>query len=144
MSPNTKNYQVEVEWQTVVPLGDTLAVRTSAGFDERWAKAFAVVRDEHQLRSNGADWGAIDFEFSPGAHAVFVLYVRGIKPSAQSLDLRLTVNDLVKATNKVAQIGTHVYDLAHELRGTQSDQRGGRRPSTPPPAGERADERRAA
>jgi hypothetical protein len=144
MSPNSKNYHVEVDWQTVVPLGDTLAVRTGAGFDERWVKAFQVVRDEHQLRSNGPDWGAIDFEFSPGAHPVFVLYVRGIKPSAQSLDLRLTVNDLFKATNKVAQIGTHVYDLANELRESKPDQTSGGRPSTPPPARERADERRAA
>jgi hypothetical protein len=133
MSANPRRYHVEIDWSTVVPHGDMLAVRTGSGFDERWAKAFQVVRDEHQLRSNGAEWGSIDFEHSPGAHAVFVVYVRDIKPKAQAFEVRRTVNDLVMAANTVAQIGTHVYELADELRGGQADGR----PSTPPPAHER-------
>jgi hypothetical protein len=143
LSRHPHSYHVEVDWQSVVPLGDVLAVRTGAGFDERWVKAFHVVRDEHQLRSNSGDWGAIDYEYSPGAHAVFVLYVRDIKPKAQSFELRRTVNDLVNAANKVAQVGTHVYELANELRGGQPEQAGARS-STPPPARERVDERDAA
>jgi hypothetical protein len=144
MSADTKRYHVEVDWSSVVPLGDSLGMRTGGGFDERWVKAFQVVRDEHQLRTNGADWGAIDDEHRAGPQPDFILYVRQINPEAQSFELRRTVNDLVKAANMVAQIGTHVYDLASELRGTQAnqpdqaDQASGGHSSAPPPAREPA------
>ena len=39
-----------VDWLTVVPLGDTLRVRTEPGVDDRWAKAFEVVLHEQQHR----------------------------------------------------------------------------------------------
>jgi hypothetical protein len=143
MSEHSKRYHVEVDWSSVVPLGDSLGMRTGGGFDDRWVRAFQVVRDDHQLRSSGANWGAIDFEHRPGTHADFILYVRQINPEAQSFELRRTMNDLVKAANIVAQVGTHVYDLAGELRGAQATQptdtneTSSGESSTPPPARER-------
>jgi hypothetical protein len=143
MNEPKNRYHVEPDWFTVVPLGDALAIRAAGNCDERWVKAFEVVRDENQRDGQSREWGSIDFEYGSGANgAGFVLYVRQIKPGAQSLEVRRTVNDLMKAANAVAQIGTHVYELARELRG---DQPATGRPSTPPPARERqAEERNAA
>jgi hypothetical protein len=135
-----KSYGIQVEWETVVPLGDALGVRTNDGVDDRWVKAFEVVLDERRRRTAGGDWGAIEFEYASGARqGNFVLYVREIKPEAKSSELRRTLDDLAKAANTVAQVGTHVYDLARELRGDEATtpQPAGSRSSTPPPARER-------
>jgi hypothetical protein len=123
-------YDVQVDWHTVVPLGDTLAIRTHDGFDDRWVEALEVVLDEHE-RVAHSRWGAIDFDYSSGENDVkFALFVRQIEPGVQSFELRRTIDDLVRAANTVAQVGTHVYELARELRQPEP---AGPRPSTPPP-----------
>jgi hypothetical protein len=123
-------YAVRVDWGTVVPRGDTLEVNAVNGIDERWVEALEVVLDEHQRQFSGQQWGKFDFEYEPGETGTdFVLYIKEIEPGVQSVQIRQTVNDLVKSANSVAQVGTHVYDLARELRG-QPD---GSRESTPPP-----------
>ncbi len=134
----SRKYEVMVDWLSVVPMGDTLRVRTEPGVDDRWAKAFEVVLHEQQHRASQREWGRIDFEYVPaGKEGHFVLYVRAINPGARSFDVRRTLDDLVSVTNTVAQVGPHVYELARELR---------ERPpvapeqSTPPPPAElRAD-----
>jgi hypothetical protein len=125
-----------MDWATVVPLGDTLAVNAVNavngvnGLDERWVEALEVVLDEHQRQVSGQLWGRFDFEYEPGEKgADFVLYMKEIKPGVQSVEVRTTVNDVVKAANSVARVGTHVYELARELRGQQDESR----ESTPPP-----------
>jgi hypothetical protein len=126
----TDRYEVRVDWATVVPLGDTLAVNAVDGVDERWVEALEVVLDEHQRQAANQQWGRFDFEYDSGENGTsFVLYIREIQPGARSIEVRGTVNELVKAANSVARVGTHVYELARELRG-QPDLS---RESTPPP-----------
>jgi hypothetical protein len=132
-------YHVRVDWSTALPLGDTLAIDARHGFDERWVSAFGIVLGEHERRAAAREWGKIDFEHvSDEKSSRFVLYVRKVKPSARSGDLRQTLDDLVKAANTVAQVGTHVYELARELREPDPATP---RSSTPPPSVEQpADE----
>ena len=74
-------YDVQVDWETVVPLGDTLSAKTDGRADDRWAKAFEVVLHEHQHRFVPREWGKIDFEYVTGEkQGHVVLYVRAIKP----------------------------------------------------------------
>jgi hypothetical protein len=130
-------YTVQADWSTVSPLGDTLVIDAAGGLDDRWVGAFEVVLGEQQRRSGARPWGAIDFEYARDAKSPFVLYVRKVKPAAQPLDLRRTVDDLVNATNTVAQVGTHVYELARELREPRVEAApAGPRSSTPPPSAE--------
>ncbi len=132
MTATKHTKEVQVDWQTVVPLGDTLSVRTDAAVDTSWAKAFEVVLHEHQHRTPNREWGRIDFEYGSGEkQAPLVLYVRAIKPGARSLDVRRTLDGIVKVSNTVAQVGPHVYELAHELR--EPPPAPGARQSTPPP-----------
>jgi hypothetical protein len=123
-------YEVRVDWATVAPRGDTLEVNAVNGVDERWVEALEVVLDEHQHQISGRQWCKFDFDYEPGEKGTdFVLYIKGIEPGVQSIQVRQTVNELVKSANSVAQVGTHVYDLARELRGEPD----GSRESTPPP-----------
>jgi hypothetical protein len=125
-------YNVQVAWPTVVPLGDTLAVNAAGTVDQRWAQAFEVVLDEYGHQTNQRKWGSIDFEFaSDGTDAGFVFFVRQIQPETRSFEVRNTVEDLVKAANTVAHVGTHVYELARELREAET---AAPRGSVPPPA----------
>jgi hypothetical protein len=137
VSASNDNYDVRVDWPTVVPVGDTLAISALDGFDDRWAEAFEVVLDEHERQAPDRQWGEIDFEYAGDEHAKFVLLVRQIRAQAKSLELRRTIDDLVDATNTVAQVGTHVYELARELREPQPETL---RESTPPPVDPLADE----
>ena len=50
MNATKAKYDVQVDWTTVIPVGDTLTVRTVGRVDDRWAKAFEVVLHEHQHR----------------------------------------------------------------------------------------------
>jgi hypothetical protein len=126
------NYDVQVDWPTVVPLGDTLAVSTGDGFDDRWAKAFEVVIEEHMRRIAHPDWSRIDFDHTSDDNGRrFVVYVRKITPEARASDLRRTVDELVKRANTVAKVGPHVYELARELREPAAVTP--RPSSTPPP-----------
>jgi hypothetical protein len=132
VSKNIPNYEVRVDWTTVMPLGDTLAVSTVNRFDAPWVEAFAVVLREHEDRFGDRPWRAIDFEFvSDDDEPTFELFVRGIEPGTQATDVRRTVDDLVQAANTVARVGTHVYDLARELRQPEPV---APRVSTPPPS----------
>jgi hypothetical protein len=116
VSDSNHNYDVRVDWPTAVPHGDTLAISTDGGFDDRWVEAFEVVRDEHERQATDR-WSGIDFRYaSDEKEAKLLLFVREIEPGTESSDLRRTVDDLVTATNTVAQVGTHVYELARELR----------------------------
>jgi hypothetical protein len=120
VSDSNDKYDVHVDWTTVVPLGDTLAIRARDGFDDRWIEAFEVVLDEHERQAIDQSWNGIDFEYASDEKNVnFVLFVREIEPGARSFELRRTVDDLVRAANAVARVGTHVYDLARELRQPQ-------------------------
>jgi hypothetical protein len=141
-------YTVQADWTSVSPLGDTLVIGAAGGLDDRWVGAFEVVLDEHQRRAGSRQWGAIDFEYAADAadsKSPFAIYVRKVKPGAQPLDLRRTVDDLINASNTVAQVGTHVYELANQLREPRVESgQTGPRESTPPPAAEAAaDELRA-
>jgi hypothetical protein len=140
VSDGNDRYDVRVEWTTVVPLGDTLAVSTDDGFDDRWVEAFEVVLDEHERQANDRKWSGIDFDYDSDEEVRFVLYMREIEPEARSVELRRTMDDLMKATNTVAQVGTHVYKLARELREPEPATP---RMSTPPPFDPLADELRA-
>jgi hypothetical protein len=132
MSDSNDKYDVQVDWPTVVPLGDTLAIRTDDSFDDRWVEAFEVVLDEHERQATDREWNGIDFEYASDEKEVkFVLFVRDIEPGARSFELRGAIDDLVKAANTAAQVGTHVYELARELRQPQSETP---RPSMPPPS----------
>jgi hypothetical protein len=130
VSDSNHQYDVQAHWPTVVPLGDTLAISTDGGFDARWVEAFEVVLDEHERRASDRKWSRIDFEDSSDEQNKLVLYVRKINPETRSFELRRTIDELVKAANAVAQVGTHVYELARELREPESATS---RPSTPPP-----------
>ena len=131
VSDSNHQYDVQAHWPTVVPLGDTLAISTDGGFDARWVDAFEVVLDEHERRASDRKWSRIDLEDPSDQPARLVLYIRKINPEAQSFELRRTIDELVKAANTVAQVGTHVYELASELREPESATP---RPSTPPPS----------
>ena len=131
MSEKAKKYEVKLDWATIVPLGDTLAINASDGFDDRWVEAFEVVLDEHERRSTARRWGPIDFEYASGDDAKFVLLVKRIRPQARAFELKATMDELVQTANTVAKVGTHVYELACELRRPPS---GVVRESTPPPA----------
>ena len=117
MSDSNDTYDVHADWTTVVPLGDMLAIRAAGGFDDRWVEAFEVVLDEHERQAIDQSWSGIDFEYTSDEQDVkFALLVREIEPGARSLELRRTVDGLVQAANAVARVGTHVYELARELR----------------------------
>jgi hypothetical protein len=118
-------YDVKADWPAVVPMGDALAIGTDGGFDDRWVEAFEVVLDEHERQATDRKWSAIDFEYGSGEQeAKLVLFVREIEPAVRAPEVRRTIDDLVGAANTVAQVGTHVYELARELRQP--------RPATPP------------
>ena len=138
MSNRNSNYDVQVDWPTVVPLGDTLSVRTEGGVDDRWAKSFEVVLHEHQHREAPREWKRIDFEYTTGEKAApLTVYVRAIAPGARSHDVRRTLDGLVQVANTVAQVGPHVYELARELR--EPPAATSRQSTPPPPAELRAD-----
>ena len=140
MTTPKSTHDAQVDWQTVVPLGDTLCVRTGGAVDDGWAKAFEVVLHEHQHRTKPREWGRIDFEYGSGnKKAPLVLYVRAIKPGARSADLRRTLDGLVRVANTVAQVGPHVYELARELREPPAESPRQSTPPPPPPAELRAD-----
>jgi hypothetical protein len=132
VSDSNDSYDVQVDWTTVAPMGDTLAISTTDGLDDRWVEAFEVVLDEHERQSNDRQWSEIDFKHTSDEKDVeFVVLVREIEPGAQAFELRRTIDDLVKAANIVAQVGTHVYELARELR--QPEPATSRSSSVPPP-----------
>ena len=137
MNATKAKYDVQVDWNSVVPVGDTLTVRTGGRVDDRWAKAFEVVLHEHQHRTAPREWGRIDFEYAAGERQPHMaLYVRAIKPEARSVDLRRTLDGVVSVSNSVAQVGPHVYELARELREPPAATSGAE--STPPPPALRA------
>lgn len=121
---------VRVDWQTAVAIGDTLAVGTDEGIDDRWVEAFRVVLDEHERRHGARGWGEIDFDHIPGEGELRLL-VREIEPGTGASELREAVEDVVEAANRAARVGTHVYDLARELRRPEPE---GPRGSVPPPS----------
>jgi hypothetical protein len=132
VSRSKDKYDVQVDWPTVVPVGDTLAIGTNDGVDDRWVEALEVVLDEHERQATDRKWRRIDFDYaSDEKEAKFVLFVREIEPGAQSFELRRTIDELVKSANMVAQVGTHVYELARELRRPPSATP---QESTPPPS----------
>jgi hypothetical protein len=138
VSSGKDKHGVKVDWTTVVPLGDTLSINADGAFDDRWVEAFEVVLDEHERQATDAKWGGIDFEYDPDDKAPkFVLLVKKIQPEVKAHELRRTVDDLVKAANTVAQVGTHVYELARELRQPEAAAPQG---STPPPSFDPLDE----
>jgi hypothetical protein len=138
VSEGNGRYDVQVDWSTVTPLGDTLSIRAQDGFDDRWVEAFEVVLDEHERQVVDRKWTGIDFEYASGEpDRRFVLLVRGIEPDARSFEVRRTVDDVVEAANTVARVGTHVYELARELRRPEP---GAERGSVPPPLDPLADE----
>jgi hypothetical protein len=135
-----KSYDVQVDWSTAVPLGDTLAVKTNAGYDDQWVKAFEVVLDEQHRRSSKQAWETIDFDYaSNGKEARFAIFVRKVTPGARAPEVRQTIDELVKTANRVAVIGPHVYELARELREPETAP-SARQGSSPPPATEIAAE----
>jgi hypothetical protein len=121
---------VRVDWQTAVAIGDTLAVGTDEGFDDRWAEAFQVVLDEHERQADARSWGEIDFDHGAGEGTLRLL-VREIEPGTGASELREAVEDVVEAANRAARVGTHVYELARELRRPPPE---GPRGSVPPPS----------
>jgi hypothetical protein len=132
VSDSNRNYDVQVDWQSVVPLGDTLGVSTGNGFDERWVEAFEVVLREHESRPGDRGWRRIDFEYGTGDYEpTFDLFVREIEPGTGPAEVRAALEQLVRSANTVARVGTHVYELARELRHAEP---AGPRVSTPPPA----------
>ena len=131
VSESDNNYDVQLDWATVVPLGDTLAVSATDGFDDLWVEAFEVVLDEHERQATSRDWGAIDFEYDSVEEQKFVLLVKRIQPQAQAAELRQTIDELTRVANKVAKVGSHVYELARELRRPYTTSAP---ESTPPPA----------
>jgi hypothetical protein len=123
-------YDVQVDWPSVVPLGDTLSVSADGGFDDRWIDAFKVVLSEHARKAGGQRWRRIDYQQAGDEDSKLTLFVRQIQPDAGAFEIRRTVDGLVDAANTVAQVGTHVYELARELRQTDPE---GERESVPPP-----------
>jgi hypothetical protein len=120
---------VRVDWQTAVAIGDTLAVSTDDGFDEGWVEAFRVVLDEHEREAAARSWSEIDFDYAD--EGAFRLLVREIEPEAGPSELRQALEGVVEAANRAARVGTHVYDLARELRRPQPE---AQRESVPPPS----------
>jgi hypothetical protein len=131
---NNRNYEVQMDWPSVTPVGDSLAVKTGDGFDARWVRAFDVVLEEQQRRAPNPKWGGIDFHFDEN-ESRFAVYVRKIDSGAKAADVRRILDDLVDTANQVARVGPHVYELARELREPISTVPGG---SAPPPPGEQA------
>jgi hypothetical protein len=129
VSEKNRNYDVQVDWQTVVPLGDTLAVSTGSGVDDQWVDAFEAVLREDEGRQADRTWRTIDFE--PGSDEDGDVLVREIEPGTESAAVRRAVEELVRSANTVARVGTHVYELARELRQTEPP---APRVSTPPPS----------
>ena len=119
-----------VDWQTAVAIGDTLAVGMHDGVDDRWVEAFRVVLDEHERQVGARSWGEIDFDYGADDGA-FRLLVREIEPDTGASGLREVVEDVVEAGNRAARVGTHVYDLARELRQPHPEAQRG---SVPPPS----------
>jgi hypothetical protein len=131
LSDSKDHYDAQVDWTSVAPIGDTLAVSTGSGLDDRWARAFEVVLDDHETQATERPWGRIDLEDASDENSGrFVLLVRQIEPEAKAFELRWTINELVKSANTVARVGTHVYELARELREPEPETRHG---SVPPP-----------
>jgi len=130
-------YDARVDWQTAVAIGDTLAVGMHDDFDDRWIEAFRIVLDEHERRDGASGWGEIDFDYAAGEGALRVL-VREVEPETGASELREAVEDVVQAANRAARVGTHVYDLARELRRPQPEAPRGSVP--PPPLDPLADE----
>jgi hypothetical protein len=128
---------VRVDWQTAVAIGDTLAVGTDEGFDDRWVEAFRVVLDEHERQDGAPSWGEIDFDYV-AADGALRLLVREIEPETGASELREAVEGVVEAANRAARVGTHVYDLACELRRPHAEAPRGSVP--PPPLDPLADE----
>jgi hypothetical protein len=132
VSDSDRNYDVQVDWPTVVPLGDTLAISTGDGPDDRWVEAFEVVVREHERQTTDQKWSGIDFGYtSDEKEGALDLFVREIEPGTRSTEVRRTVDDLVQAANTVARVGTHVYELARELRQPEPAEP---RTSMPPPS----------
>src|SRR5262249_45728345 len=90
-----------------------------------------VVLDEHERQATDRNWGAIDFEYDSTEDPRFVVLVKRIRPPAQAAELRQTVDELARAANAVARVGSHVYELARQLREPYPT---GARESAPPPA----------
>jgi hypothetical protein len=130
VSGSSDRYDVRVDWPTVVPYGDTLSVSTDDGFDDRWVEAFKVVLDEQAREATDTKWRTIDFEYVADENPSFVIFVKQIQPEAGSFEIRRTVDELIDAANTVAQVGTHVYELARELRQPEP---AASRGSVPPP-----------
>lgn len=120
---------VRVDWQTSVAIGDTLAVGTGDVLDDRWFDALRVVLDEDERRAGPRSWGEIDFDYGADEGTLRLL-VREIAPEAGAAELRRAVEDVVEAANRAARVGTHVYELAQELRRPQPE---APRESIPPP-----------
>jgi hypothetical protein len=138
VSDGNGRYDVQVDWSTVTPLGDTLAVKAQDGFDDQWVQAFEVVLDEHERPAPGRRWTGIDFEYvGDEPNRRLVVLVRGIAPEARAVDVRRAVDNVVEATNTVARVGTHVYEIARELRQPEP---GSGRGSVPPPLDPLVDE----
>jgi quinol monooxygenase YgiN len=117
MNDGSDSYDVQVDWARVLPLGDTLCVKVDGGIDRRWMEAFAVVLGEYTRQTTDQEWGTIDFEYaSDEDEPRCVLFMRHIQPEAGSAEVRRTLDDLVDGANTVAEVGTHVYELARELR----------------------------
>lgn len=130
MSHGSDTYDARVDWQTAVAFGDTLAVGMDDGCDDRWIEAFQVVLHEHEHRTTAQSWSEIDFDHVAGGAELRVL-VREIAPDAGAAELRQAVEEVVEAANRAARVGTHVYDLARELRRPEPE---GPRESIPPPS----------
>jgi hypothetical protein len=132
VNDGSDSYDVQVDWPTVLPLGDTLCVHVDGGVDDQWAEAFAVVLDEYTRQTTDQKWRRIDFEYASDENEPrFVVFVRHIQPEAGSFEVRRTLDDLADGANTVAQVGTHVYELARELR--EASEPATPRGSVPPP-----------
>jgi len=88
------------------------------------------VLDEHERQAGAATWGEIDFDYAADDGALRLL-VHEIQPRTGVSELREAVEDVVEAANRAARVGTHVYDLACELRRSQPETPRG---SVPPPS----------
>jgi hypothetical protein len=130
MSHSSDSCDVRIDWQTAAAAGDTLAIGTDDGVDDRWIEAFRVVLDEHERQAGGVTWGEIDFDYAADESALRLL-VREVQPQTRAFELREAVEDVVEAANRAARVGTHVYDLARELRRPDPETPRG---SVPPPS----------
>ena len=130
MSHSSDSCDVRIDWQTTVATGDTLAIGSDDGVDDRWIEAFRVVLDEHERQAGAVTWGEIDFDYAAHDGALRLL-VHEIQPQTGVSELREAVEDVVEAANRAARVGTHVYDLARELRRSHPETPRG---SVPPPS----------